>query len=60
MRAQVLDADVSDMMPADTAATSGTDASDIALPLGAPDTAATRALWAALAATAAELASTAG
>ena len=56
--------DMRTMIPADTAVTSGTDASDIALPPGAPDTAATRALWAALAAhvtaTAAELASTAG
>ena len=55
---------VSAMMPADTAATSGPDPVDIALPPGAPDTAATRTLWAALAAqvtaTAVELASTAG
>lgn len=56
--------DVSAMTPADTPATSGPDASDVALAPGAPDTAATRAVWAALAAhvtaTAAELASTAG
>ena len=55
--------DVSAMIPADTVATSGPDVSDIGLPPGAPDTAVTRALWAALAAhvtaTAAELASTA-
>ncbi len=51
--------DVSAMTPADTAATC-LDPVDMALPPGAPDTAATRALWAALAAhvtaTAAELA----
>jgi DNA-binding transcriptional ArsR family regulator len=56
--------DVSAMTPADTAATSRHDPVDMALPPGAPDTAVTRALWAALAAhvtaTAAELASTAG
>ena len=55
---------LSAMTPADTAATSGPAPGDMALPPGAPDTAATRALWAALAAhvtaTAAELASTAG
>ena len=55
---------VSAMTPTDTAATSGPDPVDMALPPGAPDTAATRALWAALTAhvtaTAVELASTAG
>lgn len=56
--------DVSAMTPAGTAATPGPDPVDMALPPCAPDTAATRALWAALAAhvtaTVVELASTAG